>query len=668
MYPNLPQMSLFRRLAKLAVVLIASVIHPSLGTSQPVANDAGFFVDKLLPIFENAQCRLCHNDNGIASRSGLRFPDVEADRDRLIAFGLSLRKFIDANDPAKSRLVLKPTQRIDHTGGERIQPGSPNEETLLTWVNYLRTQSDQENAAGTGSRPRGEIRRLTHSQYNNTVYELLGDQTRPADQFPQEDYIHGYRNQIEGQGVSPILAEAYGRAAERLARNAFRGGDHRHLIPCQPTSVSDDSCRDAFIGSFGLKAFRRPLTSKESQTYAGLFALAARQDDQFLEGTRMVVEAMLQSPSFLFYAEPQPPAALHPYQTAALLSYFLWDTTPDEALLQAAQKGQLKTDKQIRNQLRRMLDDPRAQPALEQFLAQWLRFDRIETAVRDRRIYPEFSIELVDSMIDETRQLFNSLVWRGGNFMEFFNAEYSFLNTSMAKLYGFNAPNAEFQRIAFPADSGRAGFLGQASFLTVTSKPADTSPTERGLFVREHFLCQTVPPPPPGVDTTLPALSDDRPMTTRERLAVHLSNPACAGCHLLVDNIGFGFEHYDAIGRFREHQTVTIFPTQDELRRKVKTKPSEYSLPIDATGNIQGLSNSAFSSPAELGRYLANDAGCQKCVVKQLFRYALGRTETDADQASIERAFELFRDSRFQIKELIIAIVSSESFLGTPSL
>ena len=665
-YPNLPQMSLFRRSAKLAVALIACVIYASPGAAQPVANDAGFFVDNLLPIFENAQCRLCHNDNGIASRSGLRFPDAEADRDRLIAFGLSLRTFIDPEDPAKSRLVLKPTQRIQHTGGERIPPDSPDEEALLAWVNYLRTQADNEDRTATGIKPHGEIRRLTHSQYNNTVYELLGDQTRPADQFPQEDYIHGYRNQIEGQGISPILAEAYGRAAERLARNAFRGGDHRHLIPCKPASASDDSCRDAFIRSFGLKAFRRPLTSKEAQTYVRLFGLGARQEGLFLEGARMVVEAMLQSPSFLFYAEPQPPTVLRPYQTAALLSYFLWDTMPDEALLRAAKEGQLETAGEIRNQLQRMLDDPRAQQALEQFLAQWLRFDRIETAVRDRRIYPEFSAELVDSMIEETRQLFKSLVWQGGNFMEFFSAEYSFLNTSMAKLYGLSAPAAEYQRASFPADSGRAGILGQATFLTVTSKPADTSPTERGLFVREHFLCQTVPPPPPGVDATLPALSDDRPMTTRERLAVHLSNPACAGCHRLVDNIGFGFEQYDAIGRFREHQTVTIFPTQDERRRKVKTKPSEYNLPIDAAGFIQGLDGSEFSSPAELGRYLANDAGCQKCVVKQLFRYALGRTETDADQASIDRAFERFRDSRFQVKELIISIASSESFLGAP--
>ena len=646
--------------------LLACLIVVESGAAQAVAKDSDFFVDELLPVLKNAQCPLCHNDNGVASRSRLQFPDAEADRSRLAAFGLSLRTFVNHEQPAGSRLLLKPTQRIEHTGGQRITPGSKEEETLLTWVRYLAAlPSDEGRPATAGPKPHGGIRRLTHSQYNNTVHDLLGDQTHPADQFPQEDYIHGYRNQIEGQGISPLLAEGYSQAAEKLARNAFRGGDHQRLIPCEPTSATDESCRNAFIRSFGREAFRRPLTNEESRTYAELFRLGTGSRNQFIEGARMVVEAMLQSPSFLFYAETQPPPALRPYQTAALLSYFLWGTMPDDALLQAAEDGHLDTEDGIRSQARRMLDDPRARRALGQFLSQWLRFDRVETAVRDRRIYPVFSAELVGSMLEETRRLFNHLVWESGNFTEFFSADYGFLNTSMARLYGFGAPKEEFQRASFPPDSGRAGILGQATFLTVTSKPADTSPTERGLFVREHFLCQTVPPPPPGVDTTLPALSDDSPMTTRDRLRVHLSNPACAGCHRLVDNIGFGFEHYDAIGGFREYQTVTIFPTQDEQRRKVRTKPMEYALPIDPAGFIHGLAGSVFSSPAELGRYLANDQGCQKCVVKQLFRYALGRPETDADQPSIAFAYERFRDSRFRFRELILAIVTTESFLGT---
>ncbi len=655
--------SLFLRRLSIPALVYVCLLS---ATAAPVAEGPEFFVSQLLPILEKAQCRQCHNDNGIASRTRLRFPDAEADAGRVEAFALALRELIEPGDPDQSLLLRKPTQRIEHTGGQRIVPGSPEEEILLAWINYLARQSPDKSATRgiDAAGPEGEVRRLTHSQYNNTVHDLLGDQTRPAGQFPQEDVIHGYRNQIEGQSIPPLLAEAYNRAAERLARNAFRGGDQQSLIPCKPVSRDDGECRDAFIAGFGRRAFRRPLAPKEIETYAELFTLGAGRQGEFIDGARIVVETMLQSPSFLFYAEPSPPAALRPYQTASRLSYFLWDTLPDEALLEAAAAGRLDSGAEIEKQIRRMLKDPRARQALDQFLAQWLRFDRVETAVRDRRLFPEFSAELVDSMLEETRLLFNGIVWESGDFTEFFSANYGFLDTSLARLYGLDPPPSEFQKVSLPADSGRAGILGQATFLTVTSKPADTSPTERGLFVREHFLCQTVPPPPAGVDTTLPALSDDRPMTVRGRLAVHLSNPSCAGCHRLVDEIGFGFERYDAVGRFRSEEIVKIFPTQDELRRKVKTEPSEYSLPIDPAASVYGLPGSEFSSPSELGRYLAQDEGCQRCIVKQLFRYAVGLRENDSDQPSIDRAFERFRDSRFQFQELIIAIATSESFLG----
>ncbi|MDA1312487.1 MAG: DUF1592 domain-containing protein [Acidobacteria bacterium] len=654
------------------ILLTATLVYFSLltATAAPVAEGPEFFAKQLLPILETAQCRQCHNANGIASRTRLQFPDAEAGAGRIEAFALSLRALIEPSRPDQSLLLRKPTQRIEHTGGQRIVPGGPEEQILLAWINYLARQSPDEAAPSRNdaARPQGKVRRLTHSQYNNTVHDLLADQTLPAGQFPQEDVIHGYRNQIEGQGIPPLLAEAYNRAAERLARNAFRGGDQQSLIPCRPASANDAECRNAFIASFGRNAFRRPLTPEEIDTYGKLFTLGAAEQGEFIEGARIVVETMLQSPSFLFYAEPSPPAALRPYQTASLLSYFLWDTLPDEPLLEAAAAGRLDSGADIEKQIRRMLKDPRARQALNQFLAQWLRFDRVETAVRDRRLYPEFSAELVDSMIEETRLLFNAIVWDGRDFTEFFSAGYGFLDTALARLYDLPPPSAEFQKVVFPADSGRAGILGQATFLTVTSKPADTSPTERGLFVRQHFLCQTVPPPPPGVDTTLPALSDDKPMTVRGRLAVHLSNPACAGCHRLVDGIGFGFERYDAVGRFRNEEIVKIFPTQDELRRKVKTEPSEYKLPIDPSASVYGLPNSDFSSPSELGRYLAQDEGCQRCIVKQLFRYAVGRLENDSDQPSIDAAFKRFRDSRFQLQELIIAVATSESFLGKSKL
>jgi hypothetical protein len=173
-----------------------------------------------------------------------------------------------------------------------------------------------------------------------------------------------------------------------------------------------------------------------------------------------------------------------------------------------------------------------------------------------------------------------------------------------------------------------------------------------------------MPQPPEAVSTQLPPVNDDEPLNNRHQLSLHLTNPNCANCHRLVDPIGFGLERYDAIGQFRETQFVEIRPTVDEQRTKRKTKPTEYHIPIDTTAYIQGIENSEFSTPREAGELLANDPVCRRCTVKQLFRYALGRHETEQDQAAIDQAFQQFEDSQFDFRELIIAIAVSQPFVG----
>jgi hypothetical protein len=611
------------------------------------------FLRQLWPVLEKAQCRQCHNDNGVASTTRLQFPREGASGNEIREFGLFLRKFVNSANPGESLLWRKPTHRIPHGGGERIKQGSAEDAVLREWADYLATLPETAGArpihSGGPSLP--VLRRLTHSQYNHTVHDLLGEETKPADQFPKEDFVHGFTNQADGQSVSPLLAEAYSRAAERLARNAFAKGDTRKLIPCTPSP----DCRSRFIREFGRRAFRRPLRAPEIARYEKLFSLHS----DFLEGAQTVVEAMLQSPYFLFHLEPGA------YAIASRLSYFLWDTMPDEALLRAAENGSLDSASGIEEQTRRMLAGPRARAALDEFLAQWLRFDRLRGALRDRRLYPEWSDELVAAMLEETTRLFGSLVWGNGDFMEFFTARYSYLVPELARLYGLPAPGEPWAKVEFPADYPRAGILGQATFLTLTSKPADTSPTERGLFVREHFLCQQVPPPPAGVNTTLPPVTEEKPTTQRERLQMHLSNAVCAGCHSLIDPIGFGFEKFDAIGRYRDKELVVIYPTADDLKTRRKTKPSEFQLPIHADGNVRGITGSEFSTPRQLGDVLAREPNCAKCVVKQVFRYAVGRPEGPADQPVIEAALNRFRDSHFHFQELIMAIATSPPFRGS---
>jgi hypothetical protein len=628
--------------------------------------DDSFFLQRLYPILQAGNCRGCHVENGVATATRLHFPPDNASAEEIVAFGKGLAVLVDKSAPEKSMLFMKPTNRIVHTGGKLIPPGSQEESVLLRWITYLAANGaamPHEPPApqrAKAAAPAGIIRRLTHSQYNNTVRDLLGDQTFPASQFPPEDFVNGFKNQAEAQSIPPLLAEAYSNAAEKLAKNAFRAGDRNHLIPCSPKSAADADCRVKFLRDFGLKAFRRPLSDRELRRYEALFVEEARRNGQFLAGAQIVVEAMLQAPSFLFHVERGPEGKWEQYQTASRLSYFIWDTMPDAELFQAAAAGRLATSEQIERQARRMLEDARARQAVDEFTSQWLRFDRVWNTVKDRRTYQQYTPELGMAMTEETRRLIADAVWNDRNFMDVFTADYAFLNSDLADLYGVPKPAEEFGKVQFPPDSGRAGLVGEGTFLTLTSKPEETSPTARGLFVRENFLCQQVPNPPPGTNMNLPPLDESKPLTNKERLEMHRTNQVCKSCHSLIDPIGFGLEQYDGIGRFREKQELVFFPDREGEKRG--KKPTKVQLSIDASGTIAGLPNSNFSSPKELGRVLANSTQCQDCVVKQLFRYAFGRQETPADRATIQKAAQRFRESQFRFRELIVALATSDQF------
>lgn len=618
------------------------------------AQTVGVFSAQVYPVLRQANCRGCHVESGLAGSTRLHFPSADAAPQAIEEFGRGLRVLIDPTAPEQSLLVLKPTNRAKHTGGELIHPGSREEAVLLEWVKQMAAAKAPEPAAkavrADGSASRASLRRLTHSQYNNTVRDLLGDETRPADSFPPEDFVNGFKNQIATQDISPLLAEAYNSAAERLARAVFQGGtDDRGLIPCKPQSAGDAACRAAFVKSFGLRAFRRPLTPVEQRRYEQTFAAAASASGRFVDGAQLVVEAMLQSPKFLFRVERPASPQEAAYAAATRLSYFLWDTMPDADLLRAAGSGELATAAGIQATMRRMMASPMARQAVDEFTSQWLRFDLALNAVKDRGLYPQFTPELAAAMAEETRLLIRDVVWNDRSFMDVFTAGYGFLNSELASLYGVPAPPAEFAKASFPADSDRAGVIGQAMFLALTSKPGETSPTVRGYFVREHFLCQQVPDPPPGANASLPPLSESKPQTNRERLKEHTINATCVGCHSLMDPIGFGLEGFDAIGRRRDKQLIVFMPDRHERNKK----PVKVELPLDVQGTVQGLAKSDFTSPAQLGRVLAGSAECQECVVKQMFRYAFGRRETQADRPVIERATEVFRASEFRLTALM---------------
>jgi len=631
---------------------------------------SGDFRTTLYPILEKANCRACHNSEGVASATRLHFPEPDAEPNKIAAFGNSLVILVDRQQPDESLLLRKPTARTPHTGGERIKQNSPEEAVLKAWIARLAQLSgpelaaalkyrELENAGSGGVVQDGELRRLTHSQYNHTVRDLLGDQTSPALQFPTEDFVNGFLNQSRGQSLSPLLIEAYSNAAEKLARSAFRGGDTHGLISCKPSPA----CGRQFVREFGRKAFRRPLDPVEQQRYESLFA----RDPDFMKGAQLVVEAMLQSPNFLFWLNTtsDPKLKLKAWATASRLSYSVWDTMPDGELFAAAERGELATRRGVEKQVQRMLADPRAHESLDEFVSQWLRFDRLTTASKDRRKFPYFTRETANAMTTEARTFVSDLVWNDGNFMDLFTANYGYVSPELARIYGVNAPAKDFEKVAFPANSERAGILGQGLFLALTAKPDDSSPTARGLFVREQFLCQHVPDPPPGVNTNLPPVTEAKPQTNRDRMSEHTTNASCATCHKLMDGVGFGLEKFDAVGARREQFELQFRQKPKDGKEEDEDHPLPrriVALPLNTQAYVAGVPNSEFTSPAQLGAILATSSLCQECVVKQYFRFQAGRSDTLADQPLIRRATDDFRNSGFHFKALILSLVVLREF------
>jgi hypothetical protein len=264
-------------------------------------------------------------------------------------------------------------------------------------------------------------------------------------------------------------------------------------------------------------------------------------------------------------------------------------------------------------------------------------------------------------MTEEALAFVGDLVWHDRNFMDLFTANYGFVDVELAPIYKVQAPAKEFDRVPFPEGSERAGIMGQALFLALTAKPDDSSPTARGLFVREQFLCQHVPDPPAGVNTNLPPFTEAKPQTNRDRMTEHVSNPSCAACHRLMDPIGFGLEKFDGIGARRDQFHLQFATTRGE--RYIPGKAVD--LNIDTVGTIAGIPDSQFSSPAQLGTLMAKSDLCQECMVKQYFRYTMGRLETPADRPLIQKLLADFRKSQFHFKELIVSLARLREFPNT---
>ncbi len=488
------------------------------------------------------------------------------------------------------------------------------------------------------------IRRMTHAEYDATVRDLLGDDTQPGKDFVIEEEALGFDNQATSLTVTQLLAEQYMKAAEDIAERAVV--DLPKLLGCDPVKAGD-ACVTPWISAFGKRAFRRPLGDDEASALLELYHWGKSEVD-VATGIEVVLEAILQSPHFLYRVElgtPDPVAndvvPLNDYEMASRLSYLLWGTMPDTTLFGAADRGELHEASQIEDQARRMLGDPRARSAVARFHLEWLGLTHIEEMNKDAAVYPEFYGDLRPLYRDEAVAMLDHVVFDGtASIDELFTAPYTFMNAELANFFGVSGPTGEaFVKVTPTAP--RAGLLTLPAVLATYAKQNQSSPVHRGKFVRERLLCQLLPPPPNDIKIEAPDV--DPNATTREKFAEHAENPACAGCHQKMDPIGFGLENYDGIGRYRD---------------------LDHGLPVDASGTIIDTvdADGDFDGALELGKRLAESVEVRQCIATQWFRFGYGRAEKQEDQCSMETIQRAFAESGYDVRELLVALTQTPAF------
>jgi Protein of unknown function (DUF1592)/Protein of unknown function (DUF1588)/Protein of unknown function (DUF1595)/Protein of unknown function (DUF1587)/Protein of unknown function (DUF1585) len=491
------------------------------------------------------------------------------------------------------------------------------------------------------------LRRLTHTEYNNSVADLLGDQTHPASEFPDDTQQGLFDNTAAVQTVPVLLAGGYVDTAVTLARGV---SNLTTLVGCDfaAAGANGTTCLRGFVQRFGRRAFRRPLTPDETTR---LMALAATTLTDKQMGVRVVIAGILASPHFLFRpefgtTESTIPGAQHatPFEIAGRLGSLLWSSVPDEMLLDEAQAGRLATREQIATQARRMLADPRARPAVAAFYEQFLGLAMVDVASKDQMVYPAFTDTLRNSMHEETRRFVANVIWDDdARLVTLLTAPYSFVNAPLAELYGVKGPTdaTTFSKVMLDPTQ-RAGVLTQGSMLAAFARPDESSPVKRGKWVRTRMLCGDLPDPPNNVPE-LPALPDG--ISNRERFAMHTSNIQCSGCHHLVDGLGFGLERYDGIGRYRT---------------------TDNGVAVDSNGEVTDTTdiNGKYNGAPELAALLARSGQVRDCLPTQWMRYTMARREVADDACSLKAVRDSFASSGGNLRELMVSLTQTDAFMN----
>jgi hypothetical protein len=495
------------------------------------------------------------------------------------------------------------------------------------------------------------MRLLTQAEYLASLLSLFGTVRTPLD-LPADLSMAGYVSIGASRvAVNDTAAEKYESASRAVVAEVF--GDPARwqaLVGCQPEADLSDACVETFVRSFGKRAYRRDLSDAEVTRWLKVARDAAMLGRNAAQGLSTLVSGLLQSMNFLYRFETN---ALDPENgrlkydgrsMAVRLAYFLTGGPPSAELLAAGESGQLDTAEGVQSAVASMLADEALVGRLASFFDEYTRADLVTLVAKDPSMFPEFNDSLKSSILEGTRLFLEKVVLApGADVRSFFDSDQTFADAALAPIYGLTPPASGFAEFTLPPESGRAGIMGQAAILAGRSKSDHSAPTSRGLFMMQAFFCQTPEPPPGGhVGSEIPF---DPTLTTRQRLERETTGPACAGCHVKFDPMGFALEHFDAIGRFRE---------------------TENGLSVDASGTF--ADGTSFNGAVELGAALRESATTTECLLRHFYRSVNGRTDDEYDLPQVAALGVRLHARNYVFRDLIADFVISDAFRSAPAV
>ncbi|HEY4369660.1 MAG TPA: DUF1592 domain-containing protein [Steroidobacteraceae bacterium] len=489
---------------------------------------------------------------------------------------------------------------------------------------------------------------VTTEQYLNSLHYVFGPGIELQIQFPPFERTEGLlATGAAIAGISSSQLEQFQGGGATVAAQVVDPEHRDFSIPCKPAAedAADDACATQFLSKVGRLLYRRPLTDAELAVFVGSAGSGAKSLKDFYAGLEAALEAMLFSPEVLFVVERAEPDPEHPgrqrldaYSLASRLSYFLWDSSPDDELLTAAASGELQTKKGRARAVSRMLASPRLADGMRAFFDDMFEFNAFRTVAKDSTIYPDYTSVTAEAAREQTlRTVINHLIVEKKDYRDLFTTRSSFMTPALAILHETPAAPG-WTPYTLPPDSPRMGLLTQISFLSLHAHPGRSSPTLRGKALREVLLCQHVPDPPANVDFSIVNNPDSHYPTQRDRVKAHSQNATCAGCHRIMDPIGLALENFDGEGSFR---------TQ------------ENGVPIDASGELDGVK---YKDAVGLAHALHDNANLPRCLVQRAFSYGVGAAAAKDDRAFLTYLNERFTAEGYRLQDLLESIVLSDAF------